>query len=80
MVSWICRNVRSVLQTKPWRLWGVSLLAGLLTWLGVIGFVGVPAVAFCLDLALTGSRWSPGICSPRSAGSSGLTWWGVWPG
>ena len=55
MVSWICRNVRSVLQTKPWRLWGVSLLAGLLTWLGVIGFVGVPAVAFCLDLALTGS-------------------------
>ena len=55
MVSWICRNVRSVLQTKPWRLWGISLLAGLLTWLGVIGFVGVPAVAFCLDLALTGS-------------------------
>lgn len=55
MVSWICRNVRSVLQTKPWRLWGVSLLAGLLTWLGGIGFVGVPAVAFCLDLALTGS-------------------------
>ncbi len=55
MVSWICRNVRSVLQTKPWRLWGVSLLAGLLTWLGVIGFVGVPAVAFCLDLALAGS-------------------------
>ena len=55
MVSWICRNVRTVLQTKPWRLWGVSLLAGLLTWLGVIGFVGVPAVAFCLDLALTGS-------------------------
>ena len=37
MVSWICRNVRSVLQTKPWRLWGVSLLAGLLTWLGGIG-------------------------------------------
>ena len=55
MVSWICRNVRSVLQTKPWRLWGISLLAGLLTWLGVIGFVGVPAVAFCLDLALAGS-------------------------
>ena len=55
MVSWICRNVRSVLQAKPWRLWGISLLAGLLTWLGVIGFVGVPAVAFCLDLALTGS-------------------------
>ena len=55
MVSWICGNVRSVLQTKPWRLWGVSLLAGLLTWLGGIGFVGVPAVAFCLDLALTGS-------------------------
>ena len=55
MVSWICRNVRSVLQTKPWRLWCVSLLAGLRTWLGVIGFVGVPAVAFCLDLALTGS-------------------------
>ena len=55
MVSWICRNVRSVLQTKPWRLWGISLLAGLLTWLGGIGFVGVPAVAFCLDLALTGS-------------------------
>ena len=55
MVSWMCRNVRSVLQTKPWRLWGVSLLAGLLTWLGGIGFVGVPAVAFCLDLALTGS-------------------------
>ena len=55
MVSWICLNVRSVLQTKPWRLWGVSLLAGLLTWLGGIGFVGVPAVAFCLDLALTGS-------------------------
>ena len=55
MVSWICRNVRSVLQTKPWRLWGVGLLAGLLSWLGGSGFVGVPAVAFCLDLALTGS-------------------------
>lgn len=40
---------------KPLLLWGISLLAGLLVWLAAIGFWAVPAVAFALNLALSGS-------------------------
>ncbi len=55
MVSWIFRHIRKLLQTKPVQLWGISLLAGLLVWLAVIGFWAIPAVALFLDLIFSGS-------------------------
>ena len=56
MVSWIFQKVRKTLQMKPLLLWGIRLLAGLLVWLAAIGFWTVPAVAFALNLVLSGSR------------------------
>ena len=55
MVSWIFQKVRKTLQMKPLLLWGIRLLAGLLVWLAAIGFWTVPAVAFALNLVLSGS-------------------------
>lgn len=55
MVSWIFQKVRKTLQMKPLLLWGIRLLAGLLVWLAAIGFWAVPAVAFALNLVLSGS-------------------------
>ncbi len=52
---------------KPLLLWGIRLLAGLLVWLAAIGFWTVPAVAFALNLVLSGSVAL--IFSPRLSGN-----------
>ena len=53
MVKDLYQKSFSVLMKRPFRLWGLSLLAGVLLLAAQVGFVGVPAVAFCAALLLT---------------------------
>ena len=55
MIREIYQKAMSVLMKKPLRLWGISLLSMLLVYLAGIGFVGVPAVAFAVELLLGAS-------------------------
>ena len=48
MIFDIYKKAFSVLMKRPVRLWGVSLLCGLLCSLAWIGFAGIPAVAFVI--------------------------------
>ena len=50
MVKDLYQKSFSVLMKRPFRLWGLSLLAGVLLLAAQVGFVGVPAVAFCAAL------------------------------
>ncbi len=52
MILDIYKKVFAVLKKRPVRLWGVSLLYLVLVWLAGVGFIGVPAVAFAIELAL----------------------------
>ena len=52
MVKDLYQKSFSVLMKRPFRLWGLSLLAGVLLLAAQVGFVGVPAVAFCAALLL----------------------------
>ena len=47
MVSSIYKKTFSVLMKRPFRLWGISLLAEFLCLVAYAGFIGVPAAAFC---------------------------------
>ncbi len=40
---------------RPFRLWGISLLAEFLCLVAYAGFIGVPAAAFCVNLLLSAS-------------------------
>ena len=55
MVKDLYQKSFSVLMKRPFRLWGLSLLAGVLLLAAQVGFVGVPAVAFCAALLLDAS-------------------------
>lgn len=55
MVMDLYKKSCSVLMKRPFRLWGLSLLAGVLLLAAHVGFVGVPAVAFCAALLLDAS-------------------------
>ena len=46
MVKDLYQKSFSVLMKRPFRLWGLSLLAGVLLLAAQAGFIGVPAVAF----------------------------------
>ena len=50
MVSSIYKKTFSVLMKRPFRLWGISLLAEFLCLVAYAGFIGVPAAAFCAAL------------------------------
>ena len=52
MVSSIYKKTFSVLMKRPFRLWGISLLAEFLCLVAYAGFIGVPAAAFCAALLL----------------------------
>ena len=43
MVSSIYKKTFSVLMKRPFRLWGISLLAEFLCLVAYAGFIGVPA-------------------------------------
>ena len=47
MVSSIYKKTFSVLMKRPFRLWGISLLAEFLCLVAYAGFIGVPAVLRC---------------------------------
>ena len=55
MVKDLYQKSFSVLMKRPFRLWGLSLLAGVLLLAAQAGFIGVPAVAFCAALLLDAS-------------------------
>ena len=55
MVSSIYKKTFSVLMKRPFRLWGISLLAEYLCLVAYAGFIGVPAAAFCAALLLSAS-------------------------
>ena len=46
MVSSIYKKTFSVLMKRPFRLWGISLLAEFLCLVAYAGFIGVPVAAF----------------------------------
>ena len=54
MVKDLYQKSFSVLMKRPFRLWGLSLLAGVLLLAAQAGFIGVPAVPFCAALLLAG--------------------------
>ena len=55
MVSSIYKETVSVLMKRPFRLWGIALLAEFLCLVAYAGFIGVPAAAFCAALLLSAS-------------------------
>lgn len=55
MVSDIYKKSFSALKKQPFRLWGIALLGGALFLAACIGFIGVPAAAFCVDMLLSAS-------------------------
>ena len=55
MVSSIYKKTFSVLMKRPFRLWGIFLLAEFLCLVAYAGFIGVPAAAFCAALLLSAS-------------------------
>ena len=55
MVSSIYKKTFSVLMKRPFKLWGLSLLSGLLLLLVWIGFISIPAASFCAALLLSAS-------------------------
>ena len=72
MVKDLYQKSFSVLMKRPFRLWGLSLLAGVLLLAAQVGFIGVPAVPFCAALLP--------ICFPRSARSASGTCSAAWRG
>lgn len=55
MVSGIYKKSFSALKKQPFRLWGIALLGGFLYLAACIGFIAVPAAAFCVNLLLSAS-------------------------
>ena len=55
MVSDIYKKSFSALKKQPFRLWGIGLLGAFLYLAACIGFLAVPAVAFCVNLLLSAS-------------------------
>lgn len=93
MVKDLYQKSFSVLMKRPFRLWGLSLLAGVLLLAAQVGFVGVPAVAFCAALLLdasmamiylntyrTGLEPKTAYLFPRSARSASGTCSAAWRG
>ena len=52
MVSSIYKKAFAVLRQKPFTLWGISLLCGLLEIIALVGFGVIPAAAFIVAWAL----------------------------
>lgn len=52
MIGTVLKKTFATLMKKPLKLWGLSLLVILLTSLANTGFIGVPAVAFAISVAL----------------------------
>ena len=55
MVSGIYKKSFSALKKQPFRLWGIALLGAFLYLAACIGFIAVPAAAFCVNLLLSAS-------------------------
>ena len=55
MVSGIYKKSFSALKKQPFRLWGITLLGAFLYLAACIGFIAVPAAAFCVNLLLSAS-------------------------
>lgn len=55
MVSDIYKKSFSALKKQPFRLWGIGLLGAFLYLAACIGFLAVPAVAFCVNMLLSAS-------------------------
>ena len=55
MISNLYQKTFSVLMKRPLRLWGITLLSGVLLMAVHVGFIGIPAVGFCAALLLEAS-------------------------
>lgn len=55
MVSGIYKKSFSALKKQPFRLWGIAQLGAFLYLAACIGFIAVPAAAFCVNLLLSAS-------------------------
>ena len=53
MIDRLYKQSFSVLKKRPFKLWGLSLLAEVLYLAACVGFIGVPAVGFCAGLLLS---------------------------
>lgn len=66
MVNQIYKKSFSVLMRRPFRLWGVSLLGVLLSYLAGIGFAGIPAIGLAAAWAIEVSLAMIFLCGYRS--------------
>ena len=66
MISNLYQKTFSVLMKRPFRLWGLSLLAGVLLLAAQAGFIGVPAVAFCAASGSHGAHAAGATPNPAS--------------
>ena len=55
MISNLYQKTFSVLMKRPFKLWGITLLSGVLLMAVHVGFIGIPAVGFCALLLLEAS-------------------------
>lgn len=55
MISVIYKKAFNVLKQKPLKLWGISLLSMFLAYVAGIGFVGILAIGFVVELLLNAS-------------------------
>lgn len=55
MISTLYQKTFSVLMKRPFKLWGITLLSGVLLMAVHVGFIGIPAVGFCAALLLEAS-------------------------
>ena len=55
MISTLYQKTFSVLMKRPFKLWGITLLSGVLLMAVHVGFIGIPAVGFCALLLLEAS-------------------------
>ena len=55
MISNLYQKTFSVLMKRPFKLWGITLLSGVLLMAVHVGFIGIPAVGFCAALLLEAS-------------------------
>ena len=55
MISNLYQKTFSVLKKRPFKLWGITLLSGVLLMAVHVGFIGIPAVGFCAALLLEAS-------------------------
>ena len=85
MVKDLYQKSFSVLMKRPFRLWGLSLLAGVLLLAAQVGFIGVPAVPFCAALLLDASMamiylnsYRTGLEPKTAYVLGGMAWMYLW--